>query len=152
MGSADLIWGAVKDSIPKVADRGDIYGAWENFFNGGGLYASATEVRTARRRDEMRPFLWGLVISLLLVPSAFAVGYYYNFRRTFRHSWGRHIVKTLLFSLDVVPPGIGPWKYDWSVRGGLPVHQVAALTAIEAAIGWLILALGSAVMVAWQLA
>ena len=36
--------------------------------------------------------------------------------------------------------------------GRLWVREVAALTAIEAALGWLILALGSALMVAWLLA
>lgn len=59
------------------------------------------------------------------------------------------VAKMLLFSLDVLSPGIGPWKYGWTKHGGLAVERVAALTAIQAALGWVLLALGSASFVAW---
>ena len=143
----DLTWNSVRDTLPEKSLT--FYGAWENLFNSGGNYVEASQVRTERRRSELRPVLYSLIISFPALVLLFAGMYYPFFRHGRRSPRHLHAAKALLFSLDVVSPGVGPWKYDWKEHGGLPVERVAVLSAAESALGWLLLVLISAVIVAW---
>jgi len=154
-GSIDLQWRDVKDTMPSEY-KTEVYSAWENLFSTGGQFSSARQVRTAMTRYELRFFIYGLATSFSAVLIIFTGLYCWYFRRTRLRSWYHFIFigKTLLFSLDVLTPGIGPWKYDWKWqhRDGTPVRSNAVLTAIESAIGWILLATGSALAVAWLIA
>ena len=97
----------------------------------------------------MRVWVWTVAGSFGIGWVLFTPLYYWRFRKDRRSSTLHHIGKLLLFSLDVISPSIRPWKYDWDEDGGLAVRQVAVFTAVESAIGWILLALGSAIAVAW---
>ena len=147
----DLEWDDVDHTLPPEEKRADMYGAWENFFASGGQFDEASKLRTLRRHYSLRPLLYGVVVSFPLIVFLFAGMYYPFFRPARRSSRPVHIVKVLLFSLDVLSPGLGPWKYDWKDKehGGLPLDRVVALTATESVFGWLLLALTSALIAAW---
>ena len=133
-------------------DRTDWLGAWETFFVSGGRYDSAGEVRTLRRRDEIRPLIISLPTAFVGALLGFAAVYSIPLGVGRRGSRAKHLGKLVLFSLDVITPGIGPWRHDWGGNETFPVERAAVLSAAESAIGWVILALSSAVFVAWMVA
>ena len=161
----NLEWDQVAHTLPRGQNLADLYGAWENFFASGGQFSEASKVRTARQHDVLRPIIRGVFVSFLILAPLFAGFYYLYFRHVSTSSTparatpitkGRAFFrevkfggKVLLFSLDVLLPGLGPLKYDWRVHGKLPVERVAVLTALESVFGWLLLALTSALIVAW---
>lgn len=147
-GGTDLVWDYVKHTIPNQ-DRSEAYAAWETFFSSGGQYGSARQVRTASQRYELRPFVYSLSIGFLASVFGFAGIYCIMFWRARRRFWAFHLGIVFLFSLDVLTPGIGPWKHDWKENSGLPVEKVAILTGIQSGLGWILLTLGSAVAIVW---
>ena len=145
--ATDLTWSQVARTLPAQEKLADMYGAWENFFASGGQFDEASELRTLRRRYSLRRLLWFVGGTFPLLVFLFAGIYYPLFRRA--RATPAHLAKVLLFSLDVLLPGLGPLRYDWKDQGGLPVEKVAVLTAAESAFGWLLLALTSALIAAW---
>ena len=152
-----LTWDRVKDTFPRpgilfATDKTDVYGAWENFFASAGNHVDARKIRTIIQRQELQIWIEVIAGSFAGWSLLFAPLYYWRFRRDRRSPVPHHAGKVLLFSLDVISPSIRPWKFDWTKDGGLPVHQVVVFTAVESAIGWILLGLGSAVAVAYMVA
>ena len=145
----DLTWNRVKGTSPGGENTIDMHGRWENFFTFSNKAADAEQVRTSRRRFQLRFWVRTVAGSFGIWWVLFTPIYYWRFRTDRRSSTLHHIGKLLLFSLDVISPSIRPWKFDWDMDGGLPVRRVAIITAVESAIGWILLGLGSAIAVAW---
>lgn len=146
---SDLSWNQVKGTFPSGEDTIDMHGRWENFFTLSNKASDAEQVRTSRRRFQLRFWVWTVAGSFVGWWLLFTLVYYWCFRKYRRGSRPHHSGKLLLFSLDVISPSIRPWKYDWGQDGRLPVRRVVAITAVESAIGWILLGLGSAIAVAW---
>ena len=96
IGRTTLRWSDVKDHFIRTGDRRNIYGEWETFFTSGGQYTSASDVRTARRRYEMRPLVYSLAAGFAFVLFVFAGSYYYWLRASRQSSRGRYGVKMFL--------------------------------------------------------
>ena len=161
MNLVGLNWDQIKDTIPAT-EKLDLMGQWENLFASGGLHSQASEVRTARRHDQLKPIWVSLSISFGSTVALFWLlysGYWWYFQRNEsptpqpQSTWRRALwlAKVFLFSLDVNTPGISAWKYDWQTRGGLGLDRgpVPILTAVQGLFGWVTFGLGAAVMVAF---
>lgn len=150
--NSDLLSDTVKGSFPDGRHDLEMHGRWENFFILGSKFVDAEKVRTSRRRLQLRKWIWSVSASFILWWLFFIPLYHRRFRNVHRKSKRRYVFKLILFSLDVISPSIRPWKYDWVLDGRLPVRKVAVITAVESAIGWILLGLGSAIAVAWLIA
>jgi hypothetical protein len=147
-GATDLRWDDVKHAFPG-GDRADWLGALHTFFSSGGQHHSAAKVSTAQRRHNLRIFVYYVPTAFLLVLLVFAVVYGIFMGLKERGTRLRNSGKLLLFSLDVLTPGVGHWRHDWGGGDAFPTGRVSAIIAAESAIGWVILAISSAVFVAW---
>lgn len=147
-GATDLKWDDVKHAFPG-GDRSDWLGALQTFFSSGGQHHSAGKVSTAQRRHNLRIFVYYVPAAFLVVLLVFAVVYGLFMGLKTRGTRLRNSGKLLLFSLDVLTPGVGHWRYDWGGDDAFPTYRVSGIIAAETAIGWVILAISSAVFVAW---
>jgi len=148
--SLGLFWDSVKHTIPFFFGAVDCYAAWENLFTSAGDFGEARRVHRAWVRHELG--LWFLLwfVVFLVVTFYFAARYYRRFGPVPRHSRLQHLRRVLLFSLDVLSPGIGAYKYEWDSI--LPVKKAVVLTTIESVIGWILLGAFATIGVSWLLA
>lgn len=147
--STELTWNDVKDSFPHEGDVVEMHLRWVNIFTIANKFLDVEQARTSQRRFQLSKLLLSVGAGFGGSWFVFIFMYYRGFGRVYRRSELRYTLKLAAFSLDVISPSIRPWKYDWDRDGGLPVRRVAIMTAFESAIGWILLALGSAVTVAW---
>jgi uncharacterized protein YjbI with pentapeptide repeats len=144
--SLGLFWDQVKHTIPS-GWAVESYTAWENLFLAEGDFGEARRVRRASLRHELNVWILSWFAISLSVLFAFTLTYLKRFQYFSRHSWRQNFGKVLLFSLDVMTPGIGAYKYKW--EKSIPVEDVVVLTAFESALGWIILGVGAALGVTW---
>ena len=126
-----------------------VAGFWEEYFRQTGEFDGAEASAKVSKRCRLLPWFVRLGIGFGGVWSAFGLIYFVSFWRIQKKADYKGLWRIALFSLDVLSPGIGPWKYDWVTRGKLPVHDVAFFTAVEAGVGWLLLTVLGALVVAF---
>ena len=147
-GSILIYWYQIKHQVTGE-DEGLF---WEDVFTKSGHPVDARSARKYVNRSELSDLIFALVFSFINLMLIFPAMFYIRFRKERKVSRKRFFGKIMLFSLDIITPGIRLYRYDWEKEGNIPVSKVVVLTAIESAIGWILLALGSAIAVAWLLA
>jgi uncharacterized protein YjbI with pentapeptide repeats len=150
-----VFWHEVKRTIPGryaiIPSRLAVesYAAWEGMFSAGGDFADARIVRRTLVRYELRILIVGWVTISLLVALAFALVYLKRHQYLLRRSWRRHFWTFFFFSLDILTPGIGAYKYNWKVKRNISVDKLTVGTVIESAFGWIILGIGATLLIVW---